>query len=222
VPTANSRPLAEITVAAIARLIRSPIRAMPVPVVPAADDVRGAVDPYLLPHEQIVITVRKHPASPLRLFCLLTVAAAVAVLPTAGTLPANVIVVSIAWATCALLLLWSLVAAKIWYSTFLVATGERLLFIGGFDGGKVTVIPMAKIIHLTFQRPLIGRLIGYGAFNIKWSGQNRTSWKASYMPYPEQLYLEICGLIFPEKLNEIDIDQTGRFYPGVDKDNKRP
>jgi hypothetical protein len=28
------------------------------------------------------------------------------------------------------------------------------------------------------------------------------------------LYLEICGLMFPYKENENEIDQTGRFYPG--------
>jgi hypothetical protein len=207
---------------AIAHPIYLAIRAIAVadPLVLGADDARGEVDPYLLPGEQNIIGVRKYPAIPLSLFCLLVAAVVFAGLLTAGTFPVNVIVVGVAWTACAFMLVWSLVATKVWSATFFVVTERRLLFIGGLDARKVAIVPVAEI-WLTMRRSLVGRLIDYGTFVIKWSGQPPVLRKTRYIPYPEQLYLEICGRILPGELDDDDIDQTGRFYPGVYGADKR-
>jgi hypothetical protein len=194
------------------------IRAIAVkdPHVLAPDDARAEVDPYLLPREQTIITVRKYPASLLGLFCLLVAAVVFAGLLTAGTFPASIIVLSAAWAACAFILLWSLVAAKVWSATFFVVTDRRLLFIGGLGGRKVATMPVAEI-GLTMRRSVPGRVLDYGTFVTKRSGQAPALRKCRYIPYPGQLYLEICGLMFPDKPNDNDIDPTGRFYPGIYK-----
>lgn len=185
----------------------------------APDDAQDIIDSYLPPQEHGSFVTRRHPASFLGPFCLLALAAALAGLLTAGTLSVNIIALGGAWVACAFLLLASLAAAKTWSSTFLVITQRRLLFIDRRGDGKVTTVLEPRASGLIFRRSLPGRLVGYGTFVIKWNGQAATSRKVRYVPYPEMLYLEICGLMCPDNENENEIDQTGRFYPGVYRDS---
>jgi hypothetical protein len=52
---------------------------------------------------------------------------------------------------------------------------------------------------MTFQRSGIGRILGYGKFILESAGQDQALTDVDYLPYPEQLYLEVCGLIFKDK-----------------------
>jgi hypothetical protein len=180
----------------------------------APRDAQRIIDSYLPPQERGFFIMRRHPASFLGPCCLLVMAAVAAGLLTAGTLSVNLIAVGGTWVACALLLLASLIATGAWYSTFLVITERRLLFIDRRGGGKVITVLEARPSGLIFRRSLPGRLIGYGTFVVNRNGQAAAPRKARYLPYPDMLYLEICGLMFPYKENENEIDQTGRFYPG--------
>src|ERR1700747_910002 len=95
----------------------------------APRDAQDIIDSYPPPQERGSFIMRRHPASFLGPCCLLAIAAAASGLRTAGTLSVNLIAVGGAWVVCALLLLASLIAAGAWYSTFLVITERRLLFI---------------------------------------------------------------------------------------------
>jgi hypothetical protein len=50
----------------------------------------------------------------------------------------------------------------------------------------------------------MGRLLGYGNFIVESAGQNQALRIVDHLPYPEQLYLEVCGLIFQEKEESTD------------------
>jgi hypothetical protein len=52
---------------------------------------------------------------------------------------------------------------------------------------------------MSFQRTTMGRLLGYGQFILESAGQDQALRIVDYLPYPEQLYLEVCGLIFKGK-----------------------
>ncbi len=45
----------------------------------------------------------------------------------------------------------------------------------------------------------VGRLLGFGEFILESAGQDQALTNVDYLPYPEQLYLEVCGLIFKDK-----------------------
>ena len=49
-----------------------------------------------------------------------------------------------------------------------------------------------------FQRSAMGQLLGYGEFILESAGQDQALRNVDYIPYPEQLYLEVCGLIFKD------------------------
>ena len=44
----------------------------------------------------------------------------------------------------------------------------------------------------------MGRILGYGEFILESAGQDQALNKIDHLPYPEQLYLEVCGLIFKD------------------------
>jgi membrane protein YdbS with pleckstrin-like domain len=134
---------------------------------------------------------------------LLIAASTAAGLLTAGTVPASQAAVGIAWGACAALLLHLLARVAAWPVMFLTVTDKRMILVRGVVRRKVTTIPLADIADLGFQRPPLGLMFGYGTFIIKSAGiinsagQDRALRRIRYVPYPEQLYLEVCALLVP-------------------------
>jgi hypothetical protein len=61
------------------------------------------------------------------------------------------------------------------------------------------MMPLAKVTDMTFQRSFLGRVFGYGTFILESAGQDQALSRVDFIPYPEQLYLEVCALLFPSK-----------------------
>jgi hypothetical protein len=59
------------------------------------------------------------------------------------------------------------------------------------------MMPLAKVTDMSFQRSISGRMLGYGEFVLESAGQDQAFRVVNYLPYPEQLYLEVCSMIFP-------------------------
>ena len=71
------------------------------------------------------------------------------------------------------------------------------MLITGVFYRKVAMMPMTKVTDIALERPFLGRMIGYGTFVLESAGQDQALREVEYMPYPEQLYLEISSMIFP-------------------------
>lgn len=157
------------------------------------------VNKYLLPHEQQVITVRKHPA-----VLIGPITLAVAGLIVAWALSVTLlrhhtnltIATWIAWGLLLLRLIWK---AAAWSVDYFVVTSARMLETSGLLSRKVAMMPLGKVTDMSFQRSFTGRLLGYGTFILESAGQDQALSNIDHIPYPEQLYLEVCGLIFPSK-----------------------
>lgn len=155
------------------------------------------ISKYLLPHEQQVITVRKHPAvleGPVTV-AVLGLVAAVALSATVARHESTALaVVWIAWGLLVLRLLWK---AANWAVEYFVVTSQRMILTSGVVTRKVAMMPLVKVTDMSFRRSLNGRLLGYGEFILESAGQDQALRTVDHVPYPEQLYLEICGLLFP-------------------------
>jgi uncharacterized membrane protein YdbT with pleckstrin-like domain len=154
------------------------------------------VDRYLLPHEQEVITVRKHPA-----VLLAPVAWAVIGLIIAAVLSDTVLrhdsgLTWIVWAIWGIVFLRFLWAAINWAVDYFVVTSHRFIETTGLLSRKVAMMPLAKVTDMTFERSALGRLLGYGTFILESAGQDQALSRVDHIPYPEQLYLEVCSLLF--------------------------
>jgi hypothetical protein len=66
------------------------------------------------------------------------------------------------------------------------------------------MMPLVKVTDMSFQRSTLGRLLGYGEFILESAGQDQALRVVDHLPYPEQLYLEVCGLIFPGRKDDAD------------------
>jgi uncharacterized membrane protein YdbT with pleckstrin-like domain len=162
----------------------------------------AAVSKYLLPREVQVATVRQHPA-----VLLPSGGQALAGLLLAGLLSLTVFrhnhlllaIVWIAWAVLLLRLIWKAIN---WAVDYFVITSQRLMLTTGLLTRKVAMMPMSKVTDMSFRRSFGGRLLGYGELIVESAGQNQALDRVTYIPYPEQLYLLVCGILFPAGAEE--------------------
>lgn len=157
------------------------------------------VNKYLLPHEQQVITVRRHPAvliGPI----LLTLGGLIAAVVLSDTVLRHqstlLYLVWIVWGILLVRLVWKTIG---WAVDYFVVTSQRMILTSGVLTRKVAMMPLVKVTDMSFQRSFMGRLLGYGEFILESAGQDQALRTVDHIPYPEQLYLEVCNLIFPSK-----------------------
>ncbi|HEY1820496.1 MAG TPA: PH domain-containing protein [Trebonia sp.] len=167
------------------------IRVVPNETVPAA------IYRVLLPHERRVITVRFHPAILIR-----PVAETLGGLALAGLLSTIahlgstlLLIIWLAWLVLVIRLLFRIYE---WLEDYFVVTSQRLLLAEGVFKKTVNMMPLGKVTDMRFERSATARLLGYGTFIVESAGQDQALSKIDHLPYPEQLYLEVCGLIFKD------------------------
>jgi uncharacterized membrane protein YdbT with pleckstrin-like domain len=179
----------------------------------SATGTRGpvAINRYLLPREVQVATVRQHPA-----VLISPSAQALGGLLVAGLATATIVhgvlagIIWVAWGVLLLRLIWK---GLNWSVDYFVVTTERLLLTTGFLTRRVAMMPLTKVTDMSFRRTFPGRLLGYGEFIVESAGQDQALRNVEYIPYPEQLYLLVCGMLFPSSAEDEDGDsQTNDLY----------
>jgi membrane protein YdbS with pleckstrin-like domain len=157
------------------------------------------IERYLLPSERRVVAVRRHWAR----LCepALSVLAGLFVLfwldhKLPLNLPLMRTLLLAGWVVLAARLLWRLLE---WREDLFVVTDRRLLVRSGLITQRVAMMPLIKVTDMSFSRPPLGRLLGYGEIVIESAGQDQALRRITYLPDPDALYLEICDLLFGPK-----------------------
>lgn len=172
---------------------------------PNTDTVPASVNRYLLPHERQVISVHEHPAVLIGPIALVLLGLAIAgFVSNSGVTQGNSTAILIIWGLWVLLLLWLGVKIWDWAVNYFVVTSHRLILAQGVIVRKVGMLPLSKVTDMSFQRSTIGRILGYGEFIVESAGQDQALRNVKFIPYPEQLYLEVCGLIFKDEEQPTD------------------
>ena len=166
---------------------------------PNTDTVPASVNKYLLPHERQVISVHQHPAVLIGPIFWVLLGLAIAGWLSNSVAHGNTTVILIIWILWAILLLRLAWKVLEWSLTYFVITSQRLLLTQGFVIRRVDMMPLTKVTDMSFNRSFRGQLLGFGEFVVESAGQDQALRHIEYLPYPEQLYLEVCGLIFKEK-----------------------
>ena len=172
--------------------------------VPNTDTVPASVNRYLLPHERQVITVHRHPAVLIGPIFLVLVGLAIAGWLSYAVAHGNSTVILVIWIAWAVLMVRLVVKVFEWADTYFVVTSQRMLLQTGLVTKKVNMMPLSKVTDMSFQRSSLGRILGYGEFILESAGQDQALRIVDHLPYPEQLYLEVCGLIFKDKEDSPD------------------
>jgi membrane protein YdbS with pleckstrin-like domain len=181
---------------------------------------QAAVDKYLLPREQRVATVRRHPA-----ILLIPSAQAIGGLLVAAVLSATflrgyTLFAGIVWALWAVLLIRLIWKTVNWAVDYFVITSERILLTSGVFTRSVAMMPLSKVTDMSFHRSFVGRMLGFGDFVVESAGQDQALRRIDHIPYPEQLYLVICGRIFKDAAGQDD--GTGSVTPADDEYVEEP
>lgn len=172
--------------------------------VPNTDTVPASVNRFLLPHERQVITVHQHPAILIKPIFWVLIGLAIAGWLSNSVANGNGTVILILWILWGVLLLNLAVRVWAWAVTYFVVTSQRFVLASGIVTRNVNMMPLPKVTDMTFQRSALGRILGYGKFILESAGQDQALTNVDYLPYPEQLYLEVCGLIFKDQEESSD------------------
>ena len=165
---------------------------------PNADRVPASVNRYLLPHERQVVSLHQHPAVLSGRIFLVLIGFVIAAWLSISVAPGNGTALLIIWLLWGVLLVRLAVKIIDWSRNYFVVTSQRLLLAQGFIIRKVNMMPLAKVTDMSFQRTAVGQILGYGEFIVESAGQDQALRNIRFLPHPEQLYLEVCGLIFKE------------------------
>ena len=142
--------------------------------------------------EDVLLETRRHIATLFRPF-LLTVVAVVAALAV-GMLVSprdggDAIDLAVGGLACLFILrfLWRLWE---WRVAKTVVTDRRLFQVSGIFTRKVSSIPLARMTDLTYRRPFLGRLLGYGEIVVESAGEHGLA-RLDHLPRPDQCYRTI-------------------------------
>ena len=164
----------------------------------------ASVKRHVLPDERSVITVRMHPAAvaaPLVLACGGLVAA--------RKLASRSVRSDIIWGAYLPVPLYFPGRLAAWPVTYLVVTDGRMMLIGGLLQRTTRTTPLGQVTSLILRRTILGRLLGYGTLIVVSPSQRQAFRKVRYLPYPEQLYLEISRLLRPQEQGGTASQQDG-------------
>ncbi|SHN33271.1 PH domain-containing protein [Cryptosporangium aurantiacum] len=88
-----------------------------------------------------------------------------------------------------------------WYFDKFVLTDKRVMLIEGIVTRKVAMMPLARVTDMAYQQSPLGRVLNYGTFVLESAGQDQALREIAPLPYPNQLYLLFCQVMYdPEEM----------------------
>jgi len=151
---------------------------------------------YLLPNEDCVAMVRRHPAVLLPASAYAVAGLLAAFILSATLLRGHTTLILIIWGLWGVLMVRLIWQAINWAVDYFVITSKRILLTSGVFTRSVAMMPLSKVTDMSFRRSLAGRLLGYGEFVVESAGQDQALRTIDHIPYPEDLYRRVCDEIF--------------------------
>lgn len=162
---------------------------MPDGIAPNPDNtVPDSIGKYLLPRERVSMRFRQLPI-PLAMHLAAMIGgllAAIAVSQLPGIAGAERLVAWILWMFLAARLF---AAAASWPNYQIVVTNKRVLVISGIFTTEAAPFPLPDADEVGVRQSFRGRLIGYGTITLTPAAGTPSSF--TFMPYAQQLYLEL-------------------------------
>jgi uncharacterized membrane protein YdbT with pleckstrin-like domain len=166
--------------------------------------VLGPRDPdeYLLPTERRVIRVRRHWVSLSRVL-LETVGILIAAFLLSYALSSGGenlwFAQTLLWYTALGALARLSYKTLEWWVERVVVTDKRFMITSGILETKISLMPITKVTDMSYTRPFVGRILGYGTLRVESAGQKQDLENIEHLPRPETVYDAISELIFGEK-----------------------
>jgi membrane protein YdbS with pleckstrin-like domain len=116
-----------------------------------------------------------------------------------------------------LVIIWLLVMAWVlwdvaeWYYDRFVLTNKRVMLIEGIIARNVAMMPLSRVTDMKYTQSALGRVLGYGTFELESAGQEQALRTVPNLPNPTDLYLQVV-----EEMYEPDASEARRRPAQID------
>jgi uncharacterized membrane protein YdbT with pleckstrin-like domain len=86
-----------------------------------------------------------------------------------------------------------------WWHEVLIVTDKRFMINSGIILTKNSMMPISKVTDMSFLRPFLGQILGYGTLRVESAGQKQDLERIEYVPRPEEVFMAISELVFGDK-----------------------
>jgi uncharacterized membrane protein YdbT with pleckstrin-like domain len=86
-----------------------------------------------------------------------------------------------------------------WWHEILIVTDKRFMINSGIIATKNSMMPITKVTDMSYLRPFVGQILGYGTLRVESAGQKQDLERIRYVPHPEEVFLAISELVFGDK-----------------------
>lgn len=82
-----------------------------------------------------------------------------------------------------------------WWVDRIFVTEKRIFEVSGLLTRKVASMPLGNLTDMTYQRSLLGRVLGYGDLIVETAGQAQALSRIAYLSHPDDFYRTVTGLV---------------------------
>jgi membrane protein YdbS with pleckstrin-like domain len=86
-----------------------------------------------------------------------------------------------------------------WWVEVVIVTDKRFMITSGIIETKNSMMPITKVTDMSFMRPIMGQILGYGTLRVESAGQKQDLERVEFLPRPEEVFQAISELIFGDK-----------------------
>ncbi|HEX6870097.1 MAG TPA: PH domain-containing protein [Micromonosporaceae bacterium] len=101
-----------------------------------------------------------------------------------------------------LVMSWVLWDVAEWYYDRFILTNKRVMLIEGIVSRKVAMMPLSRVTDMKYTQSPMGRVLGYGSFEIESAGQDQALRNVQNLPNPTDLYLQVVEEMYEPEASE--------------------
>jgi membrane protein YdbS with pleckstrin-like domain len=165
---------------------------------------------YLFPTEKFRGEWRRHPIHLVKALGVGIVATFVLGLASGFIskydIPGATTVLVIIWVLAMGWVLWNVIE---WYFDRFVLTNKRIMLVTGIVTRSVGMMPLARVTDMKYTQSPLGRVLGYGTFEIESAGQDQALRQVSDLPNPTDLYLQVVEEMYEPEASEARRKSSG-------------
>ena len=124
----------------------------------------------------------------------LTAAAVLSIISVGG----NGWLIACIWLASFVLLLWLTWKILDWSVGYFFVASDRIILVSGILRRRINAIWLAQVTAIELRRSLAGHIFGYGELVFHSQCPDAAMVAFDYMPYPYELFVELCELAFPK------------------------
>jgi membrane protein YdbS with pleckstrin-like domain len=97
---------------------------------------------------------------------------------------------------------WVLWDVADWYYDRFILTNKRVMLVEGIISRNVAMMPLSRVTDMKYTQSALGRVLGYGTFEIESAGQEQALRNVPNLPNPTDLYLQVVEEMYEPEASE--------------------